>query len=142
MKTMLKETGKGALAIVALVATMVLMALVEEAMGFYWTDYTATKVLMQTILISIEFAVLWFLHARVTTTISTNTFFFVLFWAIAEGHTGISPWISILMLLEIAPIYLREKQNYTEERSCNVCRERNTMECSNSAARWETEGGE
>lgn len=115
MKKVFKEIGKAALALLTMFASMILFMFIEEWTGFLWSDYTSTKVTMQTIIMTAQFAVLWYTRCGVVATISKNIVFLIFFLTISD--TGVSPWMVLLMLAEVLLIYLRkDSMKNTEDR--------------------------
>lgn len=113
MKKVLKEIGKAVLALLTMFASMVLFLFIEEWTGFLWSDYTSTKVTMQTIIMTAQFAVLWYTRCGVVATISKNIAFLIVFLTLSS--TGVSPWMAILMLAETMLIYLRKDNTKNTE---------------------------
>ena len=108
MKKIFKESGKAALAIVAMLITLILFYLVGYLTGFHFSEYTTTKLLEQMIVMTAHFAVLWYTRCNVETVLWSNIGFMC--FVVAIGSDTISPLISGLMLAEVIAIYRRDKE--------------------------------
>lgn len=106
MKTW-KEIGKGALAFVTWMAVFILLALIDEAVGYWITDHEITKIMLQCIIQGAAVIVLLGMKSKTITAIVFNIFVLVMMGVVTVE--GMAHSMAIVMMLGVVPIYLREK---------------------------------
>lgn len=107
MKTW-KEIGKGAIAFAAWIVVLILLSLIDEAVGYLITGHDITKIMVQCIIQGTAVIVLLCMKAETITAIGLNAFLLLLMWILTED--GMAQSMAIIMMLGIVPVYLREKE--------------------------------
>lgn len=113
MKKALLEIGKAVLAIASLMGTMFCFIFLEEFTGILVDELTILKILVQFICFGTSSFVLYKTRACVVTAIIFGILFCVVFLCVAE--TGLSPIVAIMLLGQVIPIYLQEKEEIRDE---------------------------
>ena len=103
----LKAIGTIIAAIVAWILTLILVALIDEAVGYWITDHEVTQVMSQGIIHGVATIVLLKTRANTIVAIAFNIAVLVMMYLISDG--GMNQLMGIWMMAYLLPVYLKEK---------------------------------
>lgn len=113
MKKVLLEIGKAVLAFVSLMGTLIFFAWLEEITGIFVDELVILKILVQFICFGTSAFVLCKTRACVLTAIIFGILFCEFFLCLAEE--GLSPIVAMILLGQVIPIYVQEKNAIRNE---------------------------
>ena len=108
----LKAMGAIVAAMVAWNLTLILIALIDEAVGYWITDHEFTQVMTQGIICGVATIVLLKMRANTIVAIAFNIAILVMIYFISGG--GMNQMVGVWMMAYLLPVYWQEKKGGAE----------------------------
>lgn len=103
----LKAIGTIIAAMAAWILTLILFALIDEAVGYWITDHKVTKAMTQAIIHGVATIVLLKMRANTIVAIALNIAVLVMMYLIYSD--GMDKLMGVWMMAYLLPVYLKEK---------------------------------
>ena len=103
----LKAIGTIIAAMAAWILTLILFALIDEAVGYWITDHKVTQAMNQAIIHGVATIVLLKMKANTITAIAFNIAILVMMYIVSDG--GMNQIMGIVMMFYLLPVYRGEK---------------------------------
>lgn len=94
-------------AMAAWILTLILVALIDEAVGYWITDHEVTQVITQGIICGVATIVLLKMRANTIVAIAFNIAILVMIYFIVDS--GMNQMMGVWMMAYLLPVYLKEK---------------------------------
>ena len=108
MKKFWKSVGVVCAAMVAWILTLILIALIDEAVNYWITDHEFTQVMTQGIIYGVATIVLLKMRANTIVAIAFNIAILVMIYFISDG--GMNQMMGVWMMAYLLPVYWQEKK--------------------------------
>lgn len=109
----LKAMGAIVAAMAAWNLTLILIALIDEAVGYWITDHEFTQVMTQGIICGVATIVLLKMRANTIVAIAFNIAILVMIYFIVDS--GMNQMAGVWMMAYLLPVYWQEKKGGAEE---------------------------
>lgn len=109
----LKAMGAIVAAMAAWILTLILIALIDEAVGYWITDHELTQVMTQGIIYGVATIVLLKMRANTIVAIAFNIVILMMIYFIADS--GMNQMMGVWMMAYLLPVYWQEKKGGGQE---------------------------